>query len=130
MKIEEIAFIVGLLLIPFMYQFARKFIFKTRVLLYLFVLSIIFSIVAVVQNIDYKDTKPNFFLFLFCPLYDLTIFYPSLWLFRKIKKRNPEDAPRQFIPYDDGLWLDRIYDFVLFMLWVVFPLGLLANFYS
>jgi hypothetical protein len=130
MIIEEIAFFIGLLLIPFMYLFTRNLILKKQVLLYLFILSLIFSIIAIVQSINYNETKPNFYLFLFCPIYNLAILYPSLLLFKKIKKRNPKDAPRQFFPYDDGMWLDRFFDFVLLMLWVVLPIGLLASFYN
>ena len=46
MIIEKIAFLTGLLLIPFMYLFTRKLILKKQVLLYLFIPSIIFSIIA------------------------------------------------------------------------------------
>lgn len=130
MIIEKIAFLTGLLLIPFMYLFAMKLILKKQVLLYLFILSIIFSIIAIVQSIDYNDTKPNFFLFLLCPIYDLTILYPALLLFKKIEKRNPKFPPRQFIPEDDGMWRDRLFNFVLLMLWLVLPVGLLACFYK
>lgn len=130
MIIEKIAFLTGILLIPFMYLFARKQILKKQVLLYLFILSTIFSILAIVQSINYNDTKPNFYLFLFCPIYDLALLYPSLLLFKKIKKRNPKDAPMQLFPFDDGMLLDRFFDFVLLMLWLALPIGLLAYFYN
>lgn len=130
MNIEEIAFLVGLTLIPFTFIFARKQILKIKVQLYLLLISIILAVVATIQSVYYVNHEPNFYLFLFCPIYHLAIFYPSLFLFKKFKKRNPKDAPRQFFAYDDGLWSDRIFDFVLMMLWLVVPMGLLAYFYA
>jgi len=130
MKIEEVAFYTGLLLIPFMYLFTREQLLKKRVLLYLFILSIIFSIIAVFHINNETNTKPNFYLFLFCPLYDLTLLIPALYFFKKIKKRNPKDAPMQFFPYDDGMWLDRVFDFIVLILWLLLPIVLLAYFYN
>lgn len=130
MIIEEIAFLTGLLLIPFMYLFTRKLLFKKHVIQYLFILSVFFSILAIFPSINHNYSKPNFYLFLLCPIYDLIIFYASLLSFKRINKRKPKDAPRQLIMHDDGMLKDRLFDVILFILWLILPISLLTYFYN
>ena len=122
MNIEDIALLTGLMTIPFMLLFLRKLLFKKRLII--FSISLVLTIIGSIQV--YYSNNINFCIFLFCPLYDLIILYPFLWFFRKIKKRNPKDAPRQFIPYDDGLWSDRLFDMAMISFWLIIPLALLA----
>ncbi len=122
MNIENIVFIIGLMTIPFMLLFFRKLLFKKRLII--FSISLVLTIIGSIQV--YYSNNINFCIFLFFPLYDLIILYPFLWLFRKIKKRDPKDAPRQFIPYDDGLWFDRLFDMAMISFWLIIPLALLA----
>ena len=124
MNIEDIALLTGLMTIPFMLLFLRKQLFKKQVFIFLLVISIILTLIESIEV--YYSNNVNFNIFLFCPLYDLIILYPFLWFFRKIKKRNPKDAPRQFIPYDDGLWSDRLFDMAMISFWLIIPLALLA----
>lgn len=128
--IEKIAFLIVFLLIPFLYSLARKQLLKKQVLRYLLIVSIFFSIIAMVQSVLKSSSTPKFYLFLYCPLYDLVLLILSRSLFKKVMKRNPKDAQRQFLAYDDGLWTDRFYDFILLLLWLVVPIGLLGYFYK
>ena len=127
---DKIAFLIGFLLIPFLYSLARKQLLKKQVLRFLLIVSIFFSIVAIVQSILKTSSIPNFYLFLCCPLYDLTLLLLSRSLFKLIMKRNPKDAQRQFLAFDDGLWSDRFYDFILLLLWLVVPIGFLGYLYN
>jgi hypothetical protein len=123
-NIEDIALLTGLMTIPFMLLFLRKQLFKKQVFIFLLVISIILTLIESIEV--YYSNNVNFNIFLLCPLYDLIILYPFLWLFRKIKKREPKDAPRQFIPYDDGLWSDRLFYMAMISFWLIIPLALLA----
>jgi hypothetical protein len=127
---QAFSFLFGLLFIPMMYLFARNQIFKKQVFRYLFIISIIFSVIALFQINQSVTSKPNFYLFLFCPLYDLALLYPLLLIFNKIKKRNPKNAGKQFFPNDDGLWSDRFFDSIILTLWIIIPYSLLAYFYT
>jgi hypothetical protein len=82
------------------------------------------------MGLNFSKNKPNFYIFLLCPLYDLILLFPLLHLFRKIKKRDPKNAPRQFIPYNDGLWPDRWFDSIALIVWIFIPLGLLTYYYT
>ena len=124
MNIEEIALLTALITIPFMLLFLRKQLFKKKVFGFLLVISIILTLIESIEV--YYSNNVNFNIFLFCPLYDLIILYPFLWFLKKIKKRNPKNAHRKFIPYNDGLWSDRLFDMAMLTFWLIIPLTLLA----
>lgn len=121
---ESLVFIAGILFIPYVLIFLKKQLFKRKVLLYLFIFSLFLSIVELIHIIYFSKKNPDFYLTLFCPFFDIIILLPFLWLFRRIKKRDPKDVPRQFIPFNDGLWVDRFFEMTLLIFWLIIPIGL------
>jgi len=119
--LEYIATMMSLLLIPFLHLLARNVLYNKKALKVLIVIALFLCVIAIIISLSYAKKGPHFYYFLFCPIYDLILLDISLKIFRKIKKRDPEDAPRQLFPYDDGLWSDRFYDLILYIMWVMVP---------
>ena len=124
--LEYIAAIISLLLVPFLHLLARNVVYNKKVLKVLFVISLFLFVIVLIMSLSYSKKGPHFYYFFFCPIYDLILLDISLKIFRKIKKRDPEDAPRQLFPYDDGLWSDRFYDLILYFMWVLVPFAIVT----
>ena len=128
MPLDEISFLVGLMIIPFLFLFIRRVLFdsKYRALLSIFV-SILF-ILGLTQINNHTGNKPNFYLFLFCPLYSLTLFIILLYFFKRHFKRDPKDPPRFPAFQNDGLQWDRVFNMIFLILSLCVPVCLLAYF--
>ncbi len=126
MGLDGYCFLFGLMIIPFSFLFFPKIYFNKRLVLpfYLFVLTLSFIGLIAPKNSD--PTKPNFYLFLLCPLFSLTILRVQLFIFNKTLKRNPKNPPRNFFMNDDGLGWDRLFYFLFLSLSLCTPLFLLA----
>ena len=130
MGLDDYCFLFGLMVIPFSFLFVPKVYFNKRLIVpfYIFVLTL--ATIGLFASKNTVETKPNFYLFLLCPLFSLTILRVQLFIFNKTLKRNPKNPPRNFFMNDDGLGWDRLFYFVFMMLSLVLPIGLLAHFYG
>jgi hypothetical protein len=130
MHLDEIAFLVGLMSIPFLFLLIRKVLFNPKYSspLLIFV-SVLFGL-GLTQIKNHTGNRPNFYLFLFCPLYSLTLFRILLYFFKRHFKREPEDPPRFSDFQNDGLYPDRLFNITFLILSLCLPVGLLAYFYN
>ena len=129
MQLDEIALLVGLMIIPFLFLFARTILLNSKYNLTLFIFVLTLFILGLTQIKNSTDGKPNFYLFLFCPLYSLTLFRVLLYFFKRHFKRAPKDPPRFPAFQDDGLQWDRLFNFLFLILSLCVPIVLLACFY-
>lgn len=128
MKPDLIAFLIGLLLIPFLFLFFRSLFFNFKTYKILFRICVAFSILGVLTLaiMDAKEHKPNFYLLLFCPIYQFTLLHFGLNIFRKYKKRDPIDPPR-FSSFNYGS--DRLFYITYMTLSLVSPIIILSYFF-
>lgn len=126
MKPDFIAFFIGLLFVPFSFLFFRSLFFKFKSYKIIFRICIALSILGILVLIvtDVQENKPNFYLFLFCPVYQFAFLHFGLNIFRKYKERDPIDPPRfsSFDSYDS----DRLFYFLYMILSLCLPMFLLA----
>ena len=130
MQLDEITFLIGLMIVPFLFLFARAILLNSKYNLMLFIFVSTLFILGLTQIKNSTGEKPNFYLFLFCPLYSLTLFRILLYFFRRHFKRDPKDPPRFPSFQDDGLQWDRLFNFTFLILSLCVPVGLLACFYD
>ena len=88
------------------------------------------AIIGLLAHKNVVKTKTNFYLYLLCPLFSLTILRVQLFIFNKTLKRNPKNLPRNFFMNEDELGWDRLFYTVFMMLSLILPFVLLAYFYS
>jgi hypothetical protein len=132
MDLAGVSFFVGLMIVPVVYFFARKMLLKAKYLNVTFSIAGVLAMIGLTQVKNETGGKPNFYLFLFCPLCSLIIFRLLLFCFKKIKRRDPRslmDIPSQLLPDDDGLWSDRMFHFIFLTTTMCGPLFLLAYYY-
>lgn len=120
----------GLMIVPFSFLFFPKIYFNRRFVLPFFLLVTTLAIVGLLAPKSTIETKPNFYLFLLCPLFSLTILRVLIFIFNKILKRNPQNPPRNFFMNEDGLGWDRLFYFIFMILSLCVPIGLTAYFYD
>jgi len=128
MKPDQIVFFIGLLFIPFSFLFFRSLFFKFKAYKIIFRICIalsILGIMALVITIG-EENKPNFYLFLFCPIYQFILLHFSLNIFRKYKGRDPIDPPR-FSSFN--YTSDRLFYFTYMTLSLVSPMIILGCLY-
>jgi len=129
MKPDFIAFFIGLLFVPFLFLFFRSLFFKFKSYKIIFRICIALSILGILALglTNTKDNKPNFYVFLFCPVYQFALLHFGLNIFRKYKERNPIDPPRfsSFDSYDS----DRLFYFLYMIFSLCLPMLILAYFY-
>lgn len=128
MKPDFLALIIGLLFIPFLFLFFRSLFFKFTSYKIIFRICIALSILGIIALIitDIPQNKPNFYLFLFCPIYQFVLLHFGLNIFRKYNERDPIDAPRfSSFDYDN----DRLFYFTYMMLSLCLPIAVLAYFF-
>ena len=130
MGLDGYCFLFGLMIIPFSFLFFPKIYFNKRLVLPFFAFALTLAIIGLLAHKNVFKTKPNFYLYLLCPLFSLTILRLQLFIFNKTLKRNPENPPRNFFMNEDELGWDRLFYFVFMMLSLVLPFVLLAYFYS
>ena len=131
MGFDGYCFLFGLMIIPFSFLFFPKIYFNKRLVLPFFIFVLTLAIIGFLLPKNIVQTKPNFYLFLLCPLFSLTILRVQLFIFNKTLKRNPKNPPRYFFfMNEDELGWDRLFYFVFIMLSLVLPIGLLAYFFG
>jgi hypothetical protein len=130
MGLDGYCFLFGLMVIPFSFLFVPKVYFNKRLVLPFYIFALTLATIGLFAPKNTVETKPNFYLFLLCPLFSLTILRVQLFIFNKTLKRNPKNPPRNFFMNEDGLGWDRLFYFVFMMLSLVLPIGLLAHFYG
>lgn len=128
MDIEGYSFLIGLTLIPFSFLFFPKLYFNKKLVVPLYILSLILAYIGWIAK--HQDaTKPNFYLFLLCPIYSLLLLRLELYIFIKVKGRKPIYPQKNWLGTDDGLWSDRIFYFIFLILSLCVPVFLLATNY-
>jgi hypothetical protein len=130
MPLDEISFLVGLMIIPFLFLFVRKVLFNPKYNTPLLIFASILFILGLTQVKNDAGGRPNFYLFLFCPLYSLTLFRVLLYFFKHRFQREPKDPPRLSTFSNDGMNWDRLFNMTFFILSVCLPVALLACFYN
>ena len=130
MGLDGYCFLFGLMIIPFSFLFFPKIYYDKRLVLPLFIFVLTLAIIGLLSPKNTVQTKPNFYLFLLCPLFSSTILRVQLFIFNRTLKRNPKNPPRNFFMNEDGLRWDSLFYFVFMMLSLVLPICLLAYFYS
>lgn len=130
MQPDEICFLVGLLWIPIFFLFLRRVLFDPKSKLVFFGIAILLAISGLSQLKSTVAGKPNFYLFLLCPLYGLSLLNIMLYFFRSNFNRDPQMAMRRtWSMEDDGLGWDRFFNFVFLILVISAPFLLLGYFY-
>jgi hypothetical protein len=124
MMLNELAFFIGLLFIPFLFLFFRSLFFKFKAYKIIFRICLTLSILGVLALVvtTIEENKPNFYLFLFCPLYQFILLHFSLNIFRKYHDRDPIDPPRfSSFNYDN----DRLFYFTYMILSLCLPVAII-----
>ena len=128
MKLDLISFLIGLVLIPLIFVVRRRTLTETKYLRLLFIIGITLAVIGLL-TIPYVKGKPNFYIFLICPLFSLTVFrFLYLW-FKRSLKREPEDTFLRWFPEKDLSW-DRAFNVAFFVISISLPLFLLAIVYG
>ena len=129
MKFDEISFLFGLLYIPIFFLFFKDYLLKIKVYKYVFLSTIFLLVIGITKINEETYGKPNFYLFLFCPLFQFLLLHILLYFFRKYKNRNPINPPRKWFT-EDNLDSDRFFYFIFMILSLCTPMFLLAYFYT
>ena len=130
MNFELISFLVGLMIIPFAVMFVHKVMFNNKYVIHSFSLVIIFAIIGLTK-INYQTSgKPNFYLFLFCPLCSLILFRIFLFFFRVGLHRNPKATMQlsRWSLHDNEGW-DKLFYFTFMTISLCTPVLILSHFY-
>ena len=128
MDFEGYCFLVGLVIVPFSFLFFPKIHFNKRLVLPFFIIASIFVIAGLKMHKPSTTAKPDFYLFLLCPLFSLSLLRIMLIVFHKIMRRYPKNPPKNIFPVIDGLDGDRIFYFLFIVLSLAMPMGVLAYF--
>ena len=129
MELDGYSFLFGLMIIPFSFLFFPKIYFEKRLALSIFAFTLVIAIIGLLAPGNPVKTKPDFYLFLLCPIYSLGILRTQLFIFNKLLKRNPKNLPKIFFE-DDGYGWDRFFYFTFMMLSILLPVSLLAHYYG
>ena len=130
MNLEEISAMFGLMIIPFTLLFTPKILFDKKNSLKFFIGTIILSLIALLTINHKTNGRPNFYLFLFCPLYALALLKLLLFIFKRSLHRNPKNSSslnRWGLEDDEG-W-DKLFYFTFMLLSFCLPFSMLAVFY-
>ncbi|HWD88462.1 MAG TPA: hypothetical protein VG367_10075 [Mucilaginibacter sp.] len=131
MQPDEIAFLAGLMIVPLLFLFFWRFLLNPQRAILLFAIACALGAAALTHLKNPLPGKPNFYMFLFCPLYQLLLLRGMLYIFRSALHRDPVNAPRKsFFSEDDGLGSDRLFKVAFLILSLVVPVGIFACFYS
>lgn len=128
MKPDLIAFLIGLLFIPFLFLFFRSLFFKFKTYKIIFRICVALAILGTLALAitTTKENKPNFYLFLLCPIYQFILLHFCLNIFRKYNDRDPIDPPKfSSFNYDN----DRLFYFTYMTLSLCLPIIILSCYY-
>jgi hypothetical protein len=124
MKLDLLSFLVGLMFIPMVFVLRRRTLTEERFLKPLYIIA--FALAAIgLLTIPYVDARPNFYIFLICPLCSLTIHRLLYLWFKTSLHREPQDTFMVWFPKKDLSW-DRAFNFVFLFISLSMPLFLLA----
>ena len=130
MELDAISFLFGLMIIPFSVLFFPKIMFNKENSVKLFIGSIALCLVGLSLINYHTNGKPNFYLFLCCPLCSLALLKIILLLFRHNLHRYPKNAislDRWGMKDDEG-W-DKMFYFIFMLLSLCLPVFMLGVFY-
>src|ERR1700761_1003191 len=127
MQLDQICFLTGLMLVPVFFFFFRGVLFDPRRRLLFFAIALALAAGGLSQLNNAPPGKPNFYLFLLCPLYSCTLLQVMLYFFRSNFKRDPQMVMRGLT--NDGLGWDRFFNCVFLILSIAAPVGVLGYFY-
>ena len=130
MGLDGYCFLFGLMIIPYAFMFFPSLFFNTKFIIPFYIFTLALAIIGLIMHKNVDSTKPNFYLFLLCPICSLTLLRIELIIFNKKLKRNPKNPPRNWFMRDDGLGWDRLFYFTFMFLSLCIPLFLLAYFYG
>jgi hypothetical protein len=125
MSPDGYCFIFGLTIVPFSFLLFPKPYFKQRLVFPFYVAALALAVIG--WTMPHSDsTKPNFYLFLLCPIFSLLLLRLELYFFQKHLKRRPQIPFGGDFAGDDDLWWDRVFYFVLLLASVGLPLFILG----
>lgn len=125
MDFQGYSFLIGLTLIPFSFLFFPKLYFNKRFVVPLYIIALLLGYIG--WTARHQDmSKPNFYLFLICPIFSLLLLRLELFIFLRIKGREPVYPLKNWFGSADGLWWDRIFYIIYMMLSLCLPIFLLA----
>ena len=127
MGLDSYCFLFGLTIIPFLFLFFPNLFFNQKFLLPFYIGALTLAILGLTIQNETNSANANFYLFLFCPIFSLTILRIELYIFNSTLKRNPKYPPR--ISFDDGYFWDRFFYLSFMMVSIVLPI-LIVYFYS
>lgn len=130
MNLEFYTFIFGLMIIPFSFLFFPKIYYKKNLVIPFFIIVFIIALIGLFIFSQTINKKPNFYLFLLCPLFSLTFLRVQLFIFNKLLKRNPKNPPKNVFLEDDGLGWDRFFYFVFMVLSLITPIVILGYYFK
>jgi hypothetical protein len=122
---EGYSFLIGLTLIPFSFILFPKLYFRKGLVVPLYIITMALAFIG--WSAPHRDpTKPNFYLFLLCPIVSLLLLRLELFLFYRYIGRYPKYPPRNWSMANDRLWWDRAFYFTFVFLSICVPLFTLA----
>jgi hypothetical protein len=127
---DAIAFLVGLMLIPFLFLIFWRVLFNPKYGMVLFAFAIASVVGGIIEINSGPPGKPNFYLFLFCPLYQLLLLKLMVYLFRRGMHRDPVNPPRGSSFTEDGLGWDRLFSMVFLISSLALPVAVMGYYYS
>lgn len=115
------AFLLGFMAVPFVFLVHRDLLLNNRYFQIVSILVVALAAIAL-ATMGRQTNTPDFYLFLFCPLYGFVLLRAMTYLFRKATGRLPRDTPkRSFDLESDGLFADRLFNLLYLMLATVVP---------
>ena len=127
MIFDDLAFLVGLLLIPSCYFFFPKLLISNRYTKEWIAIILALFTFGMIRTLPWGTGKPHFAVMLCWPAVAYAIFKCLLFLFRKWKRRDPKSAPRPTIlTLDDGHWSDRHFEMAFLFSCVLTPIFIIT----
>ena len=124
MKLDFLSLVFGLLFIPVIFLFCRQKLKDPKFVRLLLMICIVLAAIGL-ATILFVEVRPNFYLFLICPIYSLILHQLLLKWFRARLHRDPLDTTFLWFPKNDVTW-DRIFNIGFLLLSVSGPVFLLA----
>lgn len=126
MKLDLLSLIIGLMLIPVIFLVRRSSLTQKKIFRLLLIITSILALTGLITTLFVED-KPNFFLFLICPIYSLILHKILHYWFKKFLHREPIDTTFLWFPKTNVGW-DRAFNISFLILSISIPLFLLAIF--
>jgi len=121
MNLELIAFIGGLMLVPFSYLFFQSIFLNKKYNLPIFAIVLILALVGFLKVINNAGGRLSLYVFLLCPLYSLLLLKAALYVFRY----NFDRYPKKPEPYGLDFGWDEIFNGIYLIMSLALPIFLL-----